>query len=327
MTAKIYERALLLYREFPGRHAQVAAALSTSDKVCTAPQAKRLYEEGIPDLDLPPISSALRDEVRAVLGGEAGYDLQTGQPVGEAPAQREDVETTAAASACLNALSPADRKRERVAALKAADREREAKSDLEVRKIEAEARRAEAQAEASKQQAEADRARTERLKAESSAQARLASQGVANPLEVSLVERRAQEADVVKGLRDQLKVGSRIMGAMLITLANKAPEVIEQLKKQDVTFDEYTRMNRRLVSTAKDLAAIGDTVIKLERLIFGEPTAHISIESVGGEDPMAVLLGGIEAIRAAQARGVIECSAEDSERLAALTGGRGNEDA
>lgn len=326
MTPKLYERALLLYREFPGRHTQVASALSTPEKECTAQQAKHLWDVGLPAFSLPPIADALRGEVRALLGGGTGYDLATGAPVGDpassAPSEAAS-EASRAASVCLNAVTPRARRKLRQEAREAATKEREALRDHEVRRIEAEARRAEAQAEASRQAAEAERAKESRLKAEASAGARAAVAGVATTGEISLVERRAQEAQVVGGLRDQLKVGSRIVGHMLIGLANKGPEVLAALKNEDLTFDEYTRLNRRLISTAKDLSDIGDKVIKLERLIFGEPTEHIQVESVGGTDPIEAIMQGIEAVRRAAERGVIDVSAEDTARMSgALEEGR-----
>ena len=318
MTPKLYERALLLYVEYPGRHSEVAAALSTPEKSVSVGQCRRLYNDGLPDFSLPPIADALRDHVRASLGGKPGYDLATGKPVDEAPVQSGDPSVTAAASVTLNALTPRERRKVRAQATEAQARERSAKSEHEVRRIEAEARRADAQAEASRQQAEADKARTERLKVETSLVARKAAAGVTNPGELSLVERRAQEAGLVASTREQLKAVAMIMRSTMFALANEGIKVANTLKGRDLTFEQYTAMTRSAMASMKDASAVVESTVKLERLIFGEPTERIEITTVGGEDPMAALLGGIEALKAAAARGVIDIDAEDSAKLAAL---------
>lgn len=322
LSPKLYERALLLYREFPGRHSKVAAALST-DKVCSPLQAKRLFEVGLPKFSLPPIADVLRQEVRKANGGQPGYDLATGTPVEPAPENSAQDEGVArAASLCLNAVSDSERRRLRRQALEAEARERAAKSEIEVRRIEAEAKRLEAQAELARQQAEAERAKAERIKAEATASARAAANGIASMAEMSLVERRMQEAQLVGGMRDQVKAASLLLKGVLFTLANKGQEVMTSLKQQDMTPDEYTRMTRRVVSTMKDAAEVANKTVKLERLIFGEPTERIELQSVGGEDPIAAVMSGIEAIRRAAERGVIEVSPEEGERLGLASGHR-----
>jgi len=318
MTPKLYERALLLYVEYPGRHSEVAAALSTPEKSCTAGQCRRLYNDGLPDFDLPPIADALRDHVRASLGGQPGYDLATGKPVEAAPVQSGDPSLTAAASVTLNALTPRERRKVRAQATEAQARERSAKSEYEVRRIEAEAKRAEAQAEASRAAMEADKARTERLKTETALAARKAAAGVTNPGEMSLIERRAQEAGLVASTREQLKAVAMIMRSTMFALANEGIKVANTLKGRDLTFEQYTAMTRQAMASMKDASAVVESTVKLERLIFGEPTERIEVTTVGGEDPIAALMGGIEALRAAQARGVIDCDAEDTAKLAAL---------
>jgi hypothetical protein len=72
------------------------------------------------------------------------------------------------------------------------------------------------------------------------------------------------------------------------------------------------------MASMKDASAVVESTIKLERLIFGEPTERIEVTTVGGEDPVAALMGGIEALKAAAARGVIDIDAEDTAKLAAL---------
>jgi hypothetical protein len=314
----MYERALLLYVEYPGRHEKVAAALSTPEKSCTAGQCRRLYTHGLPDFDLPPIADALRDHVRASLGGQPGYDLATGKPVEATPVASTDPALTAAASVTLNALTPRERRKVRAQAAEAEARERSAKSEYEVRRIEAEAKRAEAQAEASRQQTELERAKTERLKAETALAARKAAAGLTTPGELNLVERRAQEAGLVASTREQLKAVAVIMRSTMFALANEGLKVANTLKGRDLTFEQYTAMTRSAMASMKDASAVVESTVKLERLIFGEPTERVEVTTVGGEDPIAVLMGGIEALKAAAARGVIDIDAEDSIKIAAL---------
>lgn len=318
MTPKLYERALLLYVEYPGRHSEVAAALSTPEKSVSAGQCRRLYNDGLPDFDLPPIADALRDHVRASLGGKPGYDLATGKPIDEAPASPSDPSLVAAASVTLNALTPRERRKVRAQATEAQARERSAKSEYEVRRIEAEAKRAEAQAEAARQQADLERATTERMKAETALAARKAAAGLTTTGEISLIERRAQEAGLVQSTRELLKAGFMSARASMFALANDSVRVANTLKGRDLTFEAHSALTRQSMATVKDLTTVSEAVIKLERLIFGEPTERIEVTMVGGEDPMVALLGGVEALRAAQARGVIDCDAEDSAKLAAL---------
>ena len=320
LSPKLYERALLLYREFPGRHAKVAAALSTDTKVCSPVQAKRLFERGLPKFGLPPIAEVLRQEVRKV-GGGPGYDLSTGAPAEAAAANPEqDSGAARAASLCLNAISSAERRKLRQQATEAEARERTARSEIEVRRLEAEARRLEAQAEAARQQAEAEKAKAERIKAEAAAGARAAANGLASMAELSLVERRAQEAQLVGGMRDQVKAASVLLKGLLFTLANKGNDVLTALRGQDMSPDEFIRMTRRVVSTVKDAAEVAEKTVKLERLIFGEPTERVELQAVGGEDPIAAIMSGLDAVRRAAERGVIEISPEDCERLGVAPG-------